>query len=159
MKKRIFYFLLVFSCLISTTSCITDTYAQTTIGDDDVQLVIRYGTPYYYNNTLAYYYYNGYYFYPYWYNNAWRYHRYSRPLPPSRYYDYHRPSSHHHHGRTNYNDRGKTFNHSNHYNSGRTFGNGRFTHRPSSTFGQNHSGRSGFGGGSRSGGGHFGNRR
>ena len=81
-------------CMLCT-SCVRCTYAETTVGDEDVQIVIRYGTPYYYGNSLAYYIYDGYYFYPYRYNNTWRFHRYSRPLPPPRHY-YRRPTISHH---------------------------------------------------------------
>lgn len=89
MKKYLSILLIGLMCMLCT-SCVTSTYAETGIGDEDVQIVIRYGTPYYYNNTLAYYIYDGYYFYPYRYNNVWRFHRYSRPLPPPRHH-YRRP--------------------------------------------------------------------
>ena len=94
MKKYLSILLIGLICMLCT-SCVTSTYAETGIGDEDVQIVIRYGTPYYYGNTLAYYTYNGYYFYPYRYNNVWRFHRYSRPLPPPRHY-YRRPPLPHH---------------------------------------------------------------
>lgn len=83
MKKNLSILLIVLTCMLCT-SCVTSTYAETSVGDEDVQIVIRYGTPYYYDNTLAYYIYDGYYFYPYRYNNTWRFHRYSR-------HDYRRP--------------------------------------------------------------------
>lgn len=89
MKKYLSVLLIGLTCMLCT-SCVTSTYAETNVGDEDVQIVIRYGTPYYYGNTLAYYVYDGYYFYPYRYNGAWRFHRYSRPLPPPRYH-YRRP--------------------------------------------------------------------
>lgn len=88
MKKYLSILLIGLMCMLCT-SCVTSTYAETGIGDEDVQVVIRYGTPYYYGNTLAYYTYNGYYFYPYRYHNAWRFHRYSRPY-------YRRPPLLHH---------------------------------------------------------------
>lgn len=88
MKKYLSILLIGLMCMLCT-SCVTSTYAETGIGDEDVQVVIRYGTPYYYGNTLAYYTYNGYYFYPYRYHNAWRFHRYSRPY-------YRRPPIPHH---------------------------------------------------------------
>lgn len=94
MKKYLSNLLMGLMCMLCT-SCVTSTYAETTVGDEDVQIVIRYGTPYYYGNSLAYYIYDGYYFYPYRYNNTWRFHRYSRPLPPPRHY-YRRPSLLHH---------------------------------------------------------------
>ena len=94
MKKYLSILLIGLMCMLCT-SCVTSTYAETGIGDEDVQIVIRYGTPYYYGNTLAYYTYNSYYFYPYRYNNVWRFHRYSRPLPPPRPH-YRRPPLPHH---------------------------------------------------------------
>lgn len=45
-------------------------------------IVIRYGTPYYYDNTLTYYHYNGWYYYPYYRDKILYYHRYERPIPP-----------------------------------------------------------------------------
>ena len=93
MKKYLSILLIGLMCMLYT-SCVTSTYAETGIGDEDVQIVIRYGTPYYYGNTLAYYSYNGYYFYPYRYHNAWRFHRYSRPLPPPRPHYGRPPHSH-----------------------------------------------------------------
>ena len=97
MKKYLSILLMGLMCMLCT-SCVTSTYAETTVGDEDIQIVIRYGTPYYYGNSLAYYIYDGYYFYPYRYNNTWRFHRYSRPLPPPRHH-YRRPSlSHHNNG-------------------------------------------------------------
>ena len=96
MKKIVFGFILGFICLVFS-SCISTAYAETYDGDDNIEVVIRYGTPYYYNNVLVYYYYNGYYFYPYRHHNVWRYHRYTRPLPPPRHnhrYDY-RPNRPH----------------------------------------------------------------
>ena len=97
MKKYLAILLIGFIHMLCT-SCAASTYAETVVCDEDVQIVIHYGTPYYYGNTLAYYIYNGYYFYPYRYNNTWRFHRYSRPLPPPRHY-YRRPSlSHHNNG-------------------------------------------------------------
>lgn len=101
MKK---FILLLFVCIstLCLTSCITEAYAETGIYDDDIEIVIRYGTPYYYGNTIAYYYYDGYYFYPYRYNNAWRFHRYARPLPPPRHFSHYgeaRPHHPHNNGR------------------------------------------------------------
>ena len=89
MKKYLAILLIGFIHMLCT-SCAASTYAETVVYDEDVQIVIHYGTPYYYGNTLAYYIYNGYYFYPYRYNNTWRFHRYSRPLPPPRHH-YRRP--------------------------------------------------------------------
>ena len=100
MKKLLLILFVVVSSL-SLTSCITEAYATTGIYNEDIEIVVRYGTPYYYDNVLVYYYYNGYYFYPYSYNNTWRFHRYSRPLPPPRHHTHpytSRPPKHHPHG-------------------------------------------------------------
>ena len=47
-----------------------------------VDVVVRYGTPYYYDNTLTYYRYNGWYYYPYYRGRIMYYHRYDRPVRP-----------------------------------------------------------------------------
>ena len=95
MKKYLSILVIGLMCMLCT-SCVTSTYAETGIGDEDVQIVIRYGTPYYYGNTLAYYSYNGYYFYPYRYNNVWRFRRYSRP--PHLHNNWHHNNWHRHFG-------------------------------------------------------------
>ena len=46
------------------------------------EVVVRYGTPYYYDNNLTYYRYNGWYYYPYYRDRVLYYHRYERPIPP-----------------------------------------------------------------------------
>ena len=112
MKKYLSILLIGLMCMLCT-SCVTSTYAETSVCDEDVQIVIRYGTPYYYGNTLVYYIYDGYYFYPYRYNNVWRFHRYSRPLPPPRHH-YRRPPHPH--------------NNWHHNNGHRHFGN--YSHHP-----------------------------
>ena len=94
--KKLFLTLLICFTTLSFTSCITEAYAETSLYDDDIEIVIRYGTPYYEGSTLIYYYYDGFYFYPYRYNNAWRFHRYSRPLPPPRHHSA-QPRPHHSH--------------------------------------------------------------
>ena len=103
--KKLVFILMLFIGSFSLTSCITEAYAETGFYDDDIEIVIRYGTPYYYDNTLVYYYYDGYYFYPYTYNNTWRFHRYARPLPPPRHHTHpytarppRFPHGNHHHG-------------------------------------------------------------
>ena len=55
-------------------------------------IVIRYGTPYYYNGSILYYFYDGLYYYPYWYDNYWYVKSYSRPFNHLRYRPYFRPS-------------------------------------------------------------------
>ena len=112
MKKYLSSLLIGLMCMLCA-SCVTSSYAETSVCDEDVQIVIRYGTPYYYNNTLAYYIYDGYYFYPYRYNNAWRFHRYSRPLQPPRPHYGRPPHPHHNNGHRHFGN----------YNGHRRFGN------------------------------------
>ena len=112
MKKSLSSLLIGLMCMLCA-SCVTSSYAETSVCDEDVQIVIRYGTQYYYNNTLAYYIYDGYYFYPYRYNNAWRFHRYSRPLPPPRSHYGRPPHPHHNNGHRHFGN----------YNGHRHFGN------------------------------------
>lgn len=89
MKKLFLGLLLGITVLFTTNSCITGAYAQDVVitetnGDVDVSLVIRYGTPYYFEGSLLYYLYDGWYYYPYLHNNYYYYYRYVRPLPPPR---------------------------------------------------------------------------
>lgn len=46
------------------------------------EVIVRYGTPYYYDNILTYYHYNGWYYYPYYRDRTMYYHRFTKPLPP-----------------------------------------------------------------------------
>ena len=85
MKKYLSILFIGLRCMLCTC-CVTSTYTETGVCDEDVQIVIHYGTPYYYGSTLAYYIYDGYYFYPYRCNNTWRFHRYSRTLPKPRHH-------------------------------------------------------------------------
>lgn len=128
MKKFILSFIFGIVVLSTTTSCITEAYAQDVVvsdenGNANISLVIRYGTPYYFEGSILYYIYNGWYYYPYLHNNYYYYYRYSHPLPPPRhghrfmpgyndrpYYRFHRnhhPRPHgnvsggHHHPRPN----------------------------------------------------------
>jgi len=78
MKKIIFILFMLFSTLALTTSCISTAFAYED-GDVDIDVVVRYGSPYYVNGTIAYYSYNGWYYYPYYVNNTVYYYRYSRP--------------------------------------------------------------------------------
>ena len=84
--KNFLFIVSVILTSICCTSCIAPSYMETTVSDEESNLVIRYGTPYYYGGTIAYYMYNGGYFYPYSYNNMQGFRRYSRPLPPRKSY-------------------------------------------------------------------------
>jgi hypothetical protein len=91
MKKFILSIIFGIGILFSMSSCAVGAYAQDEVyyesidGDVDINIVIRYGTPYYYDGSILYYSYNGWYYYPYYLNNSYYYYRYTRPLPPPRY--------------------------------------------------------------------------
>lgn len=150
MKKFIFGLILFFVSMFSFTSCVSTAYAQGEVYDDnvDVSVVVRYGTPYYYNGSILYYMYDGFYYYPYVRNNHYYYYRYTRPLPPPRGGRHFEPRHH---------DRPHVGNH------------GRNPQVRSSTFGRHHQprGHSNFGvnrgnfnrGGGNHGNRHFGGRR
>lgn len=72
-------FLLLLSILFSTiclSSCSVSSYAYSTddyyVEDRDISynIVVTYGTPFYFNNVLSYYFYDGIYYYPYRYNSV-----------------------------------------------------------------------------------------
>ena len=73
-------FLLLLSVLLSTvslSSCSASTYAAYSTDDYYVEgreisynVVVTYGTPFYFNNVLSYYLYDGIYYYPYRYNSV-----------------------------------------------------------------------------------------
>ena len=73
-------FILLLSILLSTvclSSCSVSTYAYSTddcyyVKDRDItyNIVVTYGTPFYFNNVLSYYFYDGIYYYPYRYNSV-----------------------------------------------------------------------------------------
>ena len=101
MKNFILSLVLGITLVLSTSSCISGAYAQEvtvsdSYGDVDVNLVIRYGTPFYFEGSILYYLYDGWYYYPYLHNSYYYYYRYSRPLPLPR---------HGHHFVPGYNDR------------------------------------------------------
>ena len=89
---------------LSLTSCTITAYPTTqddiytevsvdevNIAGTDMNVVIRYGTPYYYSGSLLYYLYNGIYYYPYYYDNYWYFRAYRRPFPYINYRPYFRP--------------------------------------------------------------------
>lgn len=59
----------------------------------DINVVIRYGTPYYYDGYLSHYFYNGWYYYPYFYNDYWYFRPYRHAFRPG-----YRPHIYHRHG-------------------------------------------------------------
>lgn len=103
MKKTILTFIVELMMMFSLGSCGTVVYATTQ--DDiyvetvtyvvrstaDYNIVIRYGTPYYYNGSLLYYLYNDLYYYPFYYDNYWYMRAYRRPFNHLHYRPYFRP--------------------------------------------------------------------
>ena len=90
MKKIFLSLIFSIGILFSMSSCISSAYAQDVIVEDDgvgvsMGVVVRYGTPYYFEGSILYYLYNGWYYYPYLTGNGYYFYRYSRPLPPPRH--------------------------------------------------------------------------
>ena len=104
MKKTFFTFIFAIMMLCAFNSCgvytyattqddlYTEAYADVVRSDVDVNLVINYGTPYYYEGTLLYYLYNGLYYYPFYYDNYWYMRAYRRPFNHLYYRPYFRPN-------------------------------------------------------------------
>lgn len=104
--KKIFLFLIGMMMVFSFQSCVVGTYATTQ--DDiyveaqadvvytnvDFNLVIRYGSPYYYQGELLYYLYDGLYYYPFYYDNYWYVRVYRRPFNHLYHRPYFRPNHH-----------------------------------------------------------------
>ena len=90
--KKIVYLFAITIMMFSMYSCTFETYATTqddiyynssvdiVRSDVDVNLVIRFGTPFYYEGSLLYYLYNDIYYYPYYYNSYWYFRAYRRPF-------------------------------------------------------------------------------
>ena len=97
--KKLLMLIIGILMMVSLNSC--GVYSYATTQDDiyveaeadvvytnvDFGVVIRYGTPYYYNGDLLYYIYNGLYYYPFYYDNYWYVRVYRRPFS----HLYHRP--------------------------------------------------------------------
>ena len=86
MKTRLIYLIsliclsLVFSSC-DTTSGISNPHDQEILNNNiSYSVIIRYGTPYYYNGYLNYYLYKGLYYYPVYYNNYWYFRTFRRPF-------------------------------------------------------------------------------
>ena len=96
MKKIFLSLIFSIGILFSMSSCISSAYAQDVIVEDDgvgvsMGVVVRYGTPYYFEGSILYYLYNGWYYYPYCVNNNYYFHRYRRVLPSPNFYDWYKP--------------------------------------------------------------------
>lgn len=120
-------FLLLLSVLLSTvclSSCSVSSYAYSTddcyyMKDRDItyNIVVRYGTPFYFNNVLSYYFYDGIYYYPYRYNFV----EYLKPFRTVRPHGfvfvpgrYHIPDyrfRHHSYNRPHFHNSGRMINH------------------------------------------------
>ena len=101
--KKLFMFIIGLMMVFSFSSCVGYTYATTQ--DDiyveaetdvvrsnvDFNIVIRYGTPYYYEGSLLYYLYEGLYYYPFYYDNYWYVRAYRRPFAHLHHRPYFRP--------------------------------------------------------------------
>ena len=92
MKKTILFIVLAICAMLTFSSCASPAYAQGVEvtecdGNVDINVIVRYGTPYYYEGSLIYYLYDGFYYYPRLIDNHWRYYRYARPLPPPRHHN------------------------------------------------------------------------
>lgn len=79
-------FSLLTSCSTPISASVQDdmyieSYENVVVRSDvDFSIVIRYGTPYYFNGSLLYYLYNGLYYYPYFYDNYWYVRAYRKPF-------------------------------------------------------------------------------
>lgn len=56
------------------------TNQEALLNNIDINLIVTYGTPYYYNDYLNYYYYRGLYYYPIYYHNYWYFRPYYHPF-------------------------------------------------------------------------------
>lgn len=106
MKKLLFTLVLSVASMVCLQSC-TTTYAtayepydeEYVISDNaDVNIIITYGTPYYYEGQLWYYLYNGLYYYPFHYNGYWYFRPYATLYSWDWYY------YHYHHFTPHYRD-------------------------------------------------------
>ena len=79
-----------------TTYAGVDSNQEALLDNIDINLIVRNGTPYYYNGYLNYYYYRGLYYYPIYYNNYRYFRAYHRPFRRGYFPSYHnwRPREH-----------------------------------------------------------------
>ena len=97
--KKLLFTLILSVMMISIQSCTTtyaavyDQYDEEYVVSDnaDVNIIITYGTPYYYEGKLWYYLYNGLYYYPFHYNGYW----YFRPYGTLYSWDWYHYNYHH----------------------------------------------------------------
>ena len=86
--KRLFSYLIVLFAALSLSSCY-EAYATTDVMTDeqyvlndnvDINVIVTYGTPYYWDGYLSYYYYRGLYYYYMYYDGYWYWRAYHRPF-------------------------------------------------------------------------------
>ena len=101
MKKYIIILISMIFLSFGLSSCDTtyagvDSNQEALLDNIDINLIVRNGTPYYYNGYLNYYYYRGLYYYPIYYNNYWYFRAYNRPFRRGYFPIYHnwRPREH-----------------------------------------------------------------
>ena len=108
MKKFLLTLFLAAVTMISMNSCVASAYSQDVAygvdynydgSDVDINVVVRLGSPFYFENTILYYLYDGWYYYPYFHNGHYYYYRYRRPFPTHPGYRFtpgrhHRPYAH-----------------------------------------------------------------
>lgn len=128
MKRLVFVLMTMF--MLSLGSCgtleYTDDYGYVSeySSSYDVNIILTYGTPYYYNGYLWYILYNDLYYYPFYYNHYWYFRPYPRIYPYG--YDFRfRP----HHNDYRFRPHHRDWNHQGHLNPG---------HRPHNNHGYNH---------------------
>lgn len=102
--KKVFGFIIFLLMCLSFTSCAVVAEAQVddvyvTSNGVDVDIVIRYGTPYYNaEGLLLYYIYRDLYYYPYYHGSRWYFRSYTRPIhyyrPVPRDFYRHKPVNH-----------------------------------------------------------------
>jgi len=80
MKKLILWIMFVMINITALTSC--DTADAVVCDNSTVDVVVKYGTPYYYDGAIVYYIYDGYYYYPHHNGTRWYYYRDRRPVRP-----------------------------------------------------------------------------
>ena len=103
MRKKFLIVLTALTMLFSLNSCNVYTYptaqediyvetqANVVRSNVDFNVVMYYGTPYYYNGSILYYTYKDLYYYPFYYNNYWYVRTYRVPFNHLRYRPYFRP--------------------------------------------------------------------
>lgn len=99
MKHKLIYLISIICLSLTLYSCGTTyagVYSNPQCDDQEVfdnkvnyNIIIRYGTPYYYNGYLNYYFYEGLYYYPIYYNNYWYFRTYRKPFARG-YFPYNR---------------------------------------------------------------------